>query len=229
MALLWTDGISENFEVVKANTSKKKKASQSLFFPTFLSASLYPFFFFFPPFPCPSFSFSLLSCKSLDCLRVNKIAPELLLALIMHWSYFNCKSCFNRESLPHQWGSDVGSQRCPDQRGPVFRELWPPSSHWPGEAEAAGSRVPSPEPSALSSVPFPFLRTPVGGFLSPKDKGSSDALPCFRAQTINPLGLPFIIIFFFLSCSLCLWLGRSVIFYLFEALSRFSILPELDT
>lgn len=83
MALLWTDGISENFEVVKANTSKKKKKPADLFyFPLFLFASLY--FFFFPPFPCPSFSFSILSCESSDCRRVNKIAPELLLALIMH-------------------------------------------------------------------------------------------------------------------------------------------------
>ena len=156
MALLWTDGISENFEVVKANTSKKKKSQPISFISHFfcLPPSI---FFFFPPFACPSFSFSLLSCESPDCRRVNKIAPELLLALIMHWSYFNCKLCFNRESLPHQRGGDVGSQRCPHQQGPAFRELRPLSWHWPGEAEAVGSRVPSPEPSALSSVPLFFL------------------------------------------------------------------------
>ena len=56
MALLWTDGISENFEVVKANTSKKKKASQSLLFPTF-SVCLPLFFFSFHHSPILLFLF----------------------------------------------------------------------------------------------------------------------------------------------------------------------------
>lgn len=84
MALLWTDGISENFEVVKANTSKKKKKKSqpiSFYFPLFLFASPH-FFFSFPPFPCPSFFFHPLLVNLQTAVRGNNALGTALLALV---------------------------------------------------------------------------------------------------------------------------------------------------
>jgi hypothetical protein len=68
MALLWTDGISENFEIVKANTSnKERKEEEKRAFPfSFLlsvGCSLSCFLLFTSPLSFSPFLF-LFSCET---------------------------------------------------------------------------------------------------------------------------------------------------------------------